>query len=137
MRSLLRAATVIAALAALASDPALAQDRAVGHELAGSSAVSPQRARESEESTAATSGQPAMASASTRGGSLQLVRTTIDSGGASLLGGGMRLESTIGQPEIGLVTAGGLRLAAGFHRPALSAGPVEDRIFSDRFSSDP
>lgn len=70
-------------------------------------------------------------------GSLKLARTTIDSGGAELVGAGLVLTATVGQPEIGIVTDGGLRLTAGFHRLILSAGPIEDRIFSDRFSGDP
>lgn len=71
------------------------------------------------------------------GSQIRLARTTIDTGGAQVAGGGLGMVATVGQSEIGIATDGGLRLTAGFHRPTLSAGPIADRIFSDRFSSDP
>lgn len=98
-------------------------------------AIAQELSREEGISTAPASsrGLPAFS----LGSSVTLARSTIDSGGAEVLGGGLRLTATVGQPEVGIVTDGGLRLTAGFHGPILSAGPEEDRIFSDRFSSDP
>lgn len=68
-----------------------------------------------------------------RAGALTLTRTTIDAGGAAVSSARFGLTATLGQPDVGAVSAGDLSLRAGFHRPQLSTGPVEDRIFSDRF----
>lgn len=63
----------------------------------------------------------------------QLTRWTIDSGGGYLSGGGWVLQGTVGQPDAGTATAGGIGLRAGFWFG--NAAAPDDELFRDGFES--
>lgn len=63
----------------------------------------------------------------------RLKRWTIDAGGGRAAGGGIVLTGSIGQPEPGSASGGGLSLQSGFWHAAGGAPPSGDSIFRNGF----
>ena len=64
-----------------------------------------------------------------------LDRWSIDAGGGRVSGGNHVLSGSIGQPDVGLASAGAVRLQAGFWFDSSEPPPLVDVIFRDRFRS--
>ena len=75
----------------------------------------------------------AIAFAQSSGGDFEIVKSTVDNGGGTSVGGDYSLTGTIGQPDANhqISTGGGFTLAGGFWANAT----VNDVIFKDGFES--
>lgn len=75
----------------------------------------------------------ASASPQTVQGQIALTHWTIDAGGGYLSAGNIVLQGTVGQPDAGRLTGGGIVLRSGFWAGAMAA--PGDAIFMDGFEN--
>jgi hypothetical protein len=66
------------------------------------------------------------------GGSFNIARSTIDSGGGSSTGGGFAITGTAGQADAGTASGGNFQLRSGFWIASSNAGAA-DPIFRNGF----